>query len=255
MVDKKERQYTVRQYREERPKLFYTEPSYYMGQGRYHDDREYIYENEAIGTKIIEENEKERALDISHTQEEEELKEEYDRSIMEITKDYRAKLRDLDQNYSQRRHELDADRFEAERNVSKAKTTLARRASYTPAEQPYVLDLHPPIAYNHSPDAQTFNDSDFGFATERPRIGYYLQADPSEADDPEDPMAEIKKIEADLAAEKASRELELKQDYEQRLAELEADFQQKGAEVAKQRRKKAKKMAKQRRKAMELKQQ
>ena len=67
---------------------------------------------------------------------------------MEITKDYRAKLRDLDQNYSKRRHELDADRFEAERNVSRAKTTLARRASYAP-EQPYVLDLHPPIAYNH----------------------------------------------------------------------------------------------------------
>ena len=32
----------------------------------------------------------------------------------------------------------------------------------------------------------------------------------------------LKKVEADLAAEKASRELELKQDYEQRLAELEA---------------------------------
>ena len=146
MVDKKERQYAVRQYREERPKLFYTEPSYYMGQSRYHDDRDYYYENEAIGTKIIEENEKERALELYRTQEVEELKEEYDRSIMEITKDYRSKLRDLDQNYSQRRQELDNERTKVERNVSMAKTTLARRASYAP-EKPYVLDLHPPVTY------------------------------------------------------------------------------------------------------------
>ena len=92
--------------------MFYTEPSYYMGPSRYHDDREYVYENEAIGTKIIEENEKERALELYRTQEAEELKEEYDRSIMEITKDYREKLRDLDQNYSERRHELDNERSE-----------------------------------------------------------------------------------------------------------------------------------------------
>ena len=164
---------------------------------------------------------------------------------MEITKDYREKLRDLDQNYSKKRLELDNERSEVERNVSRAKTALARRPTYSPApEKPYVLDLHPPVVYGPQPDAQTFNDAEFGFAKERPRIGYYLQAEPSEADDPDDPMAEVKKLEADLAAEKASRELELKQDYEQRLAELEADFQQKGAEVAKQRRKKAKKMAK-----------
>ena len=92
---------------------------------------------------------------------------------MEITKDFRSKLRDLDQNYSKRRHELDNERSEVERNVSKAHTTLARRASYAP-EKPYVLDLHPPVAYGPQPDAQTFNESDFGFATDRPPIGYYL---------------------------------------------------------------------------------
>ena len=74
MVDKSERQYSPRQYRQQRPKLFYDEPLYYRVEDDFHEDREYVYENEAIGTALIEENEKERALEIYRTHEEEELK-------------------------------------------------------------------------------------------------------------------------------------------------------------------------------------
>lgn len=55
---------------------------------------------------MIEENEKERALEISRLQEEQEMREEYDHKIMELTSDYKAKLRDLDATYNSKKLDI-----------------------------------------------------------------------------------------------------------------------------------------------------
>ena len=44
--------------------------------------------NETIGSAMIEENEKERALELYRQKTEQELKMEYDRKVMDLTKDY-----------------------------------------------------------------------------------------------------------------------------------------------------------------------
>ena len=50
------------------------------------------YHNEAFGDAMLEQNEKQRALELWRVSEEQSLKEEYDRKIMELTNDYKAKL-------------------------------------------------------------------------------------------------------------------------------------------------------------------
>ena len=59
---------------------------------------------------MIEENEKERALELFKVSEEDSLKQEYDRRISELASDYQRKLRDLDTNYSEKKTELDHER-------------------------------------------------------------------------------------------------------------------------------------------------
>ena len=49
-------------------------------------------ENEAIGSAMIEENEKERALELFRSKTEQELKNEYDHKVMELTDDYNSRL-------------------------------------------------------------------------------------------------------------------------------------------------------------------
>ena len=80
--------------------------------------------NEALGSALIEENEKERALEIFRVHEEQELKEEYDHKIMELTGDYKLKLRDLDHTYQEKRVDLDRARESIEREASFAHDTL-----------------------------------------------------------------------------------------------------------------------------------
>ena len=70
----------------------------------------YAGENLAVGSSMIEENEKERALELFKVSEEDSLKQEYDRRISELASDYQRKLRDLDTNYSEKKTELDHER-------------------------------------------------------------------------------------------------------------------------------------------------
>ena len=79
-----------------------------------------LAQNEAFADAMMEENEKERALELYRVQEEQSLKEEYDRKISELTKDYKAKLMDLDRNYSDKKLDLDRERAEIERKASMA---------------------------------------------------------------------------------------------------------------------------------------
>ena len=55
---------------------------------------------------MLEENEKERALELAKLKDEQELREDYDRKITELTKDYKEKLQDLDKTYMDKKFEL-----------------------------------------------------------------------------------------------------------------------------------------------------
>lgn len=69
------------------------------------------YEPNAVaGSAMIEENEKERALELYKVQREQELQEEYKLRISEMTSDYKSKLRELDSTYSEKKTELERER-------------------------------------------------------------------------------------------------------------------------------------------------
>ena len=98
-----------------------------------------MLENEVLGRKMIEENEKERALELYKVAEEDKLKQEYDSRIQELTADYKAKMRDLDQGYSEKKMELDHERSEIKRTVAAYEHSYVPRSdlgsSYVPATQ------------------------------------------------------------------------------------------------------------------------
>ena len=85
--------------------------------GHYSGDHLANDANETIGDAMIEENEKERALELYRQTTEKELKFEYDRKVMELTKDYQRKLKDMDLKYSEKQDELDHKRSEIERSI------------------------------------------------------------------------------------------------------------------------------------------
>ena len=88
---------------------------------------------------MIEENEKERALELFRKNTEQELKNEYDRKIMEITVDFKAKLKDMDHNYEERQIELDHERSDIERSVSMAHDAFD--GAYTCRDTPLEYEL------------------------------------------------------------------------------------------------------------------
>ena len=96
-------------------------------------------QNEALGSAMMEENEKERALEIYRVHEEQTLKEEYDHKIMELTSDYKLKLRDLDKNYHEKRVDLDRERESLERDASIARDTLSGNR-YALSDPDFELD-------------------------------------------------------------------------------------------------------------------
>ncbi len=95
--------------------------------------------NEALGSALMEENEKERALEIFRVHEEQELKEEYDHKIMELTSDYKLKLRDLDNTYAEKKLDLDREREHIERDASIARDTLSGNR-YALSDPDFSLD-------------------------------------------------------------------------------------------------------------------
>ena len=80
----------------------------------YEQHYRYHYNNETIGAAMIEENEKERALELYKQKTESELQNEYDRKVMDLTKDYQRKLHDMDHKYSEKQFELDRERSHIE---------------------------------------------------------------------------------------------------------------------------------------------
>ena len=77
----------------------------------------YLETNEVAGADMIEETQKEKALEIFKKTEERTLKEEYDSKISELTSDYKAKLRDLDSNYDDKKTDLEQERAVLEHRV------------------------------------------------------------------------------------------------------------------------------------------
>ena len=70
----------------------------------------YYMNLQSLSQALIEEKEKERALELFKVQREQELQSEYERRIEEMTSDYRSKLRDLDMSYTDKKSELDRER-------------------------------------------------------------------------------------------------------------------------------------------------
>ena len=70
---------------------------------------------------LMEENEKERALELSRIKSEQALKDDYDQRIIELTSDYKAKLKDLDSDYHQKKFDLDRERAKIERGFTMAR--------------------------------------------------------------------------------------------------------------------------------------
>ena len=73
--------------------------------------------NETAGSDLIEETEREKALELFKKTEQRTLKEEYDLKISELTSDYKAKLRDLDSTYNDKKTDLENKRAVLEHRV------------------------------------------------------------------------------------------------------------------------------------------
>ena len=141
-----------------------------------------LAQNEAFADAMMEENEKERALELYRVQEEQSLKEEYDRKISELTKDYKAKLMDLDRNYADKKLDLDRERAEIERKASIASQLGQPEEPGFALEDPnFGMDpQNRPLRRigmaDEVPEAetQTFNDTEFGFEIDPAYIGMNL---------------------------------------------------------------------------------